>query len=201
MIGEHQIVRGEDGPRNVTRQFKNNKHSGQSEICLSFCLPCGWRCWVSDGGSWGHVAVSTWWYGRASRYFTKNLFDFIVVPFNHTLESIAVPAFDRMLIVRGRWLGSSSSIIKGYNMVPMGTGPNSCPVTGFMNLWFVNHSTIHSHSNACAVSKPTGWKIDLKFLSARMSNRGCPYGEPDSFTRGLHSVFPVFSLQRKRIQV
>ena len=45
-------------------------------------------------------------------------------------------------------------------MVFIKTGPNFSPVTGFMHLCFVNHSTMYSHSNACAVSKPTGREIE-----------------------------------------
>ncbi len=50
-------------------------------------------------------------------------------------------------------------------MVFIRTGPNASPVTGFMHLYLVNHSTMHSHSNACEVSNPTGREMDAIWIN------------------------------------
>jgi hypothetical protein len=47
-------------------------------------------------------------------------------------------------------------ITRGRNTDATGTGPRTFPVTGFMHLCCVSQRTMHSHSNACSVSNPTG---------------------------------------------
>ena len=104
--------------------------------CLNFCLPCGsWQCWVSNG-----AAVLTWWYWHVSVGILPNN---LLLSFFTTPQSWLLFVFERMLIVCARWLGSSSSIIKGYNMVPMGSCPNSCyriSAVTVKSVWYRNNS-------------------------------------------------------------